>query len=59
MTAKKKRPVGRPKLPKGQERSDVLTLRLTPAERARIEQEAKRAGRGLSEWARDRLLGEK
>ena len=55
--AAKKRPVGRPKLPKGQERAKLLTVRLTAAERARIEQEAKKAGRGLSEWARDRLLG--
>ncbi len=57
MAAKKKRPVGRPKLPKGQDRGSVLTLRLTAAERARIEQEAKKVGRGLSDWARERLLG--
>ena len=51
-----KRPRGRPALPEGQERSTVLTLRLTAAERARIEQEAAKVGKTVSEWVRARVL---
>lgn len=54
--AAKKRPVGRPKLPKGQDRAEVLTLRLTAAERARIDQEARKVGKTVSDWARDKLV---
>lgn len=56
MAAKKKRPRGRPRLPKGEDRGSVLTLRLTVAERESIEREATRAGQTVSQWARERLL---
>ena len=56
--AKKKRPRGRPKLPRGQDRGAVLTLRLRADERERLETAAKKAGKPLSAWARDVLLGD-
>jgi len=54
---RKKRPRGRPKLPRGQDRGEVLTLRLRPNERERLENAAQKAGKPLSAWARDVLLG--
>lgn len=57
MTARKKKPRGRPKLPKGQDRGVVLTIRLRGAERAQLERAAKRAKEPLSAWARQVLLG--
>lgn len=57
MAARKKRPRGRPRLPKGKDRGSVLTLRLTKAERVAIEAAAKAAGQTVSEWARGRLTG--
>lgn len=56
--APKKRPVGRPKLPRGQERDTVLTLRLRPAERDRLQKVARRAEKALSAWARDVLMAQ-
>jgi hypothetical protein len=56
MAAKKKRPRGRPKLPKGEERAVVLTLRLRESERRAVQNAADRADRPLSEWARAVLL---
>jgi hypothetical protein len=57
MAAKKKRPRGRPKLPRGQDRRVVLTIRLRGAEREGIDLAARKAGKAASEWARDVLLG--
>lgn len=54
----KKRPRGRPKLPRGQERDTVLTLRLRPAERGRLQKAARRAEKPLSAWARDVLMAQ-
>jgi hypothetical protein len=54
--AARKRPRGRPKLPRGQERDVVLTLRLRPSERAQMERAARKAGKPISAWARERLL---
>lgn len=54
--APKKRPIGRPKLPRGEEREVVLTLRLKPAERRELERAAKAAGQTVSGWAREALL---
>lgn len=56
MTAQKKRPRGRPKLPRGQDRPVVLTIRLQKAERAALEKAARKADKPLSAWARDGLL---
>jgi len=53
---KKKRPRGRPKLPRGQGRGELLTLRVRADERARLEAAARKAGQPLSAWARDALL---
>jgi hypothetical protein len=38
------------------ERRTVFTVRLNPQERVRIETAAKRAGLGVTEWARQQLL---
>ena len=54
--AQRKRPVGRPKLPRGEERESILTLRLKPAERRELERAAKAAGQTVSAWAREALL---
>lgn len=34
----------------------VLTLRLRPSERAQMERAARKAGKPISAWARERLL---
>lgn len=49
MTAKK---MGRPPKPKGEVKHEVLTLRLTTAERKAADVAAKKAGLAVSEWAR-------
>jgi hypothetical protein len=49
MAAKK---MGRPPKPKGEAKEETLTLRLTGAERRSAELAAKKAGVGVSEWAR-------
>jgi hypothetical protein len=49
-----KKRMGRPLKPKGEAKAEVLTLRLTPAERKAAEAAAKRAGLPISEWARGR-----
>ena len=56
MAAKKKRPRGRPKLPKGQDRGRLLTVRLRPDEHAKLERAAKASGKLLSRWVRDALM---
>jgi hypothetical protein len=56
--AARKRPVGRPKLPRGEERESMLTLRLKPAERRELQKAAKAAGLTVSAWARRQLLGD-
>ena len=57
MAAKtRKRPRGRPKLPRGQDRDVVLTLRLRGSERTQLERAARKAGKPVSAWARDLLL---
>jgi len=48
--------MGRPPKPKGEARGEVLTLRLTPAERKAAEVAAKREGLPLSEWARAAIV---
>lgn len=46
---------GRPPLPDGQSKSEILTLRLSPQEAALLAAEAKAAGTSVSEFARLRL----
>lgn len=57
MSARKKKPpkLGRPVLPKGQSKS-VFALRLNDAERAAITKAAERAGKPVTQWAREALL---
>ena len=57
MVAKKKAR-GRPKLPRGQDRPEVLTLRLQKAEKIKLQKAAKKAGKPLSVWAREALLSQ-
>jgi uncharacterized protein (DUF1778 family) len=56
--APKKRPRGRPPLPKGQEREETLQIRLRAVDRRALEKAARKAGQTLSGWARDVLLRE-
>jgi hypothetical protein len=48
--------LGRPKLPKGQTKGSVITIRLQREQRKTVGNAADRAGVKLSEWARDALL---
>lgn len=48
--------MGRPKLPPGESRTNTLRIRLTEAERARIDALAARSGQEPSAWARTILL---
>ena len=56
--AKKKSQGGRPFLPKGQQQSSLLAVRLKPSERKAIERAAKKSGLTLSAWAREVLLAQ-
>ena len=47
--------MGRPPLDPSETKNEVYQLRLTAAERGRWEAAAKRAGKSLAEWIRDRL----
>lgn len=53
MTKKKK--MGRPKLPKGEDKK-VFSLRLSKHERDKIKDAAEKAGEPLTKWARKTLL---
>lgn len=53
MAAKK---MGRPPKPKGEVKSVTLTIRLTAAERRKIEAAAKRDGVSVGEWARRAIV---
>jgi predicted HicB family RNase H-like nuclease len=48
---------GRPKLPKGEERSELLRVRVRPHELQLVNEAAKRAGKSLADYVRDVLLG--
>ena len=48
--------MGRPKLAKSQLRRKPLRIRLTTAERARLDRAAKARGKHTATWARDILL---
>jgi hypothetical protein len=53
MAAKK---MGRPPKPKGEVKDVTLTIRLTSAERKKIEAAAKRDGVSVGEWSRAALV---
>jgi len=48
--------MGRPPLPKGAVKDVLLTIRMSPSERAEIDRAAKSNGKNASEWARGLLL---
>ena len=52
--AQKQNKIGRPKLPKGEAKSEMVRARVTPSELKAIEKAAK--GDGVSEWARRALI---
>jgi len=47
---------GRPKKPEGEVKDNVLRIRLTPDERARLDDAAQLHGEETSTWARQMLL---
>jgi hypothetical protein len=49
---------GRPKLPKGEARSEIVQVRLTKAEKAAVAEKAKSAGFDISEWIRLSITGD-
>ena len=49
--------MGRPKKPPGEVRANVLRIRLTDSERARLDRVAGDNGGETSSWAREMLLG--
>ena len=51
----KPRPVGRPKLPRGEARAAALQVRLSPEERKRFESAAKASQQTITEWVRSTL----
>ncbi len=53
MTKTKK--IGRPKLPKGKAKA-VFSLRLSSEDQRQIDSAAKRSGKPVTQWAREKLL---
>jgi hypothetical protein len=53
----KPKPVGRPKLPKGNAKAGYLRVRLTAEELRKIEAMAKANKQTVSEWVRSELIG--
>lgn len=54
--SREKRGPGRPPMPEGAAKATMFAIRLTPAERAAIDAAAERAGKGVSQWAREALI---
>jgi uncharacterized protein (DUF1778 family) len=48
----KQRPVGRPKLPKGEAKGTIVQVRFSSEARKRVEMAAKVSGQTVSEWIR-------
>lgn len=48
--------IGRPKLPRGEARSNGLHIRLTRLERLAVDNKAKEQGQQTSDWSRKILL---
>jgi len=51
-TQPKPRPVGRPKLAKGQAKGSIVPVRFAAEDRVRMEKVASAAGISISEWIR-------
>jgi hypothetical protein len=47
---------GRPKLPKGEAKTEMIRARVTPSEYRAVEEAAKATGKDVSEWAREIML---
>ena len=52
----KPKPVGRPKLAKGEAKSTIVPVRFNADDRKRVEQAARAEGQSLSVWIRTNLL---
>jgi hypothetical protein len=48
--------MGRPRLPDGTARTEVFAIKLSAEERAQIDATAERAGKHVTQWARDALI---
>ena len=53
----KRKPVGRPKLAKGEAKSTTVLVRLSPEDRKGVETAAKAVGQTVSEWLRSAIHG--
>ncbi len=59
MTIKKKpAKMGRPEMGASERKNVVAQFRVTPAERKRLDSAAKKDGKKLSDWLRERALAE-
>jgi len=47
---------GRPKIAAKKRKKSILSIRVQPHERKALEAKARRAGKSLSAWIRDKLL---
>jgi len=47
---------GRPTLPSAKARGNILSLRLQPSERRKLDEAAERTGMKITAWSRKRLL---
>jgi hypothetical protein len=56
IVAQKQKRTGRPKLPKGKAKSEIVRVRVTPDLHKAIEAVAKAAGQEPSEWLRDVIV---
>lgn len=56
MAGKKKKGRGRPRVPRADQRVSAVTVRFTPAERARIVRQAKAEGLSVGVWIRHQAL---
>lgn len=56
MTAEAKKRMGRPPLPDGDARVPAFTVRLSEKERAEVYAAAEKAGKPVTQWARETLV---
>lgn len=55
---KKRRKVGRPRLPKGEAKGRIVPVRFTNGEVQHLTRKAKADGKSLSQWLRGAALGD-
>ena len=57
MSGGKRRPrMGRPPLPRGTARTEVFAMKLSAEERTALDEAAEKAGKPVTQWAREALL---